>query len=82
MKEHLNIYWHRVVSSSGQSETSEVIDGCTFGEWNYFSLRSGARGEYFSVAAGEDRSGWTSIENSKSECRASELQVGDVRLDG
>jgi hypothetical protein len=27
-----NIYWHRVVSSSGQSETSDVIDGCTLGK--------------------------------------------------
>lgn len=32
MKEHLDIYWHRVVSSSGQLETIEGIDGCIFGE--------------------------------------------------
>jgi hypothetical protein len=28
----LNTYWHRVVSSSGQLEANEVIDGCIFGE--------------------------------------------------
>jgi hypothetical protein len=32
MKAHRDIYWHRVVSSFGQLETIEVIDGCIFGE--------------------------------------------------
>jgi hypothetical protein len=32
IKEHLETYWHRVVSSSGQLETIEVIDGCTLGD--------------------------------------------------